>query len=680
VYLTIGNIDKSTRRKPTKHATILLGYLPVSKLECFNEANRSVQGQRLFHTCMTSLLEPLIESGKSGVLMVCADGRTRRIHPILAAYVADHPEQCLVAGCQQNRCPKCLVPATGLGDPTQSELRNPQETMKILGLAADNYQPEAFTAHGLRPINPFWEDLPFCDIFHCFTPDILHQLHKGVFKDHLVKWVTSAIPGGAQEIDRRFQAMTGHPSLRHFKKGISLVSQWTGNEYKNMEKAFLGVIANASEHPEVARSACAVLDFLYYAHFETHTDKSLRELEGAWTRFHADKAIFTKLEVRQHFNIPKVHSMQHYLHMIRSHGTADGYNTEVSERLHIDFAKHAYTASNKKDYIAQMKTWLARRESIDTFFSYLCWAIPGYGVANNTGSIDDGADMNALDPDNEGEPPDLTCPVEPTSPTLSPHDTAKVLYSVASRPPLPNTTIDTITNSFHAPDFPYYLWQFLKQRNLLPPNFDDINTSEVKVSVFKRLNLLIPTLPEVSTSGQPIRDVVRATAAVPGKGVKKGTPAIFDTVLARKESPPDGYLEWWSTQGGTQTSSRGSHTSPLILVSDLCTAQVRLLFNLPVEYGSFSEPLAYVEWFKPLRTRDPHHGMFKISRATRQHQRYRSIIPVSHIARSCHLIPVFGPEVRPEWNTNNVLEESKEFYLNHYLRHLDFVLFRYLNS
>ena len=213
VYLTIGNIDKNIHRKPSEHATILLGYLPVSKLECFDEANRAVQGQRLFHTCMTSLLEPLIKAGKSGVLMVCADGKTRRVHPILAAYIADHPEQCLVAGCQQNRCPKCLVSATSLGDPLWSELRNSQDTTKILRLAADNYKPEAFTTHGLQPVNPFWTNLPFCDIFQCFTPDILHQLHKGVFKDHLVKWVTSAIPDGAREIDRRFQAMSGHPSL-----------------------------------------------------------------------------------------------------------------------------------------------------------------------------------------------------------------------------------------------------------------------------------------------------------------------------------------------------------------------------------------------------------------------------------------------------------------------------------
>jgi hypothetical protein len=75
VYLTIGNISKHIHCRPAQHASILVGYLPVSKLETFE--NNSVARYRLFHYCMRRLVQPLVAAGQEGVDMVCANGLIR---------------------------------------------------------------------------------------------------------------------------------------------------------------------------------------------------------------------------------------------------------------------------------------------------------------------------------------------------------------------------------------------------------------------------------------------------------------------------------------------------------------------------------------------------------------------------------------------------------------------------
>jgi len=63
-----------------------------------------------------------------------------------------------------------------------------------------------------------------------------------------------------------------------------------------MEKVFLTVLAGATD-PAVIRAVRSVLDFIYYAHFETYTDESLGLLDAAWLTFHDNKHIFEDLEI-----------------------------------------------------------------------------------------------------------------------------------------------------------------------------------------------------------------------------------------------------------------------------------------------------------------------------------------------------------------------------------------------
>ena len=102
VYLTIGNIPKEIRRKPSTQSQILLAYLPVHKLshETNDHARRRMKAN-IFHMCMKFLLDPIIEPGLNGISLCTGAGQVHNCHPIFAIHIGDYPEQCLVTCVKQ---------------------------------------------------------------------------------------------------------------------------------------------------------------------------------------------------------------------------------------------------------------------------------------------------------------------------------------------------------------------------------------------------------------------------------------------------------------------------------------------------------------------------------------------------------------------------------------------------
>src|SRR6201999_2940339 len=84
LYTSSGIHSKDVRRKPSRHATKVVAYLPCAKLDHIGSSERrSKVHATLFHDCMAIVTEPLINAGRVGIDMTCGDGQIRKIFPIL---------------------------------------------------------------------------------------------------------------------------------------------------------------------------------------------------------------------------------------------------------------------------------------------------------------------------------------------------------------------------------------------------------------------------------------------------------------------------------------------------------------------------------------------------------------------------------------------------------------------
>jgi hypothetical protein len=665
VYLTIGNISKAIRRKPSSGATVLIGYLPVTKLDgLFQRTEETSEARwRLYHQCMRTILESTKAAGERGVEMLCPDGLVRLLFLILAAIVADFEEQVLIACVKNNRCPKCLARLDELGDLKTSAPRNPKEMATLFEWMADHpgIMPDKFEQDGLRPAyQPFWADLPHCDALQAITPDLLHQLHNGVITHYVVPWCQSLADPG--ELDQRLIKSPTRPAqeMRYFSKGISQISQWSGCESKEVEKQFVGTLPGAVPARAV-RCATAANDFVHLASYQSQTDLTLADLDKALASFHDTKDVF--LELRDAFNIPKIHSMVHYSPMIRLLGSADGYNTEAPERLHIDIAKDAYNSTNKRDFVVQMTVHLRRKEALIKFDDFRAWRA-GQAVQNRPDKASKGETTAEPEPKEaevtvrpRGEhtalPARLSSANEPQScpPPRRP-------YLIAKHAPHPRTRIDDAQRRHSAPRLAHALRQYLRSPH--PISLDS------RINIFNRIRIPLPRIPMLGPFGKEIIESIRATPGSPARSRAAAQPAHLDTVLVRTS-------EFCRATHGTRLQGV-SHCHPSSNLADavfegLRVAQLKVIFTFSAQPGSKhnTEPLAYIEWFRPFSLCHPDTKMFQISRSTRDGgQPHGQIVPVRDIYCSCHLQPNFGTAADPAWTSAQVLTQADTFSVNRF--------------
>jgi len=209
--------------------------------------------------------------------------------------------------------------------------------------------------------------------------DLLHQLLKGLFKDHSWEWIVSFLidiygqEKGLDLIDEGFSIIPRFSNVRQFGDKITRVKQWTGAEYKDMVKVWLAALAPVHKgHPNDFNFIKSVTDFISITSYHSHTETTLKYIQDALSGISSNIHLFLPYRKSNSMSkIPKIDSLLHYIECIREMGSADNSDTEISEAPHKNQTKDGSRSSNKVNYIPHMLRWETRLFHIKSTVSIL---------------------------------------------------------------------------------------------------------------------------------------------------------------------------------------------------------------------------------------------------------------------------------------------------------------------
>ncbi|THH20301.1 hypothetical protein EUX98_g8604 [Antrodiella citrinella] len=616
----------------------------------------------------------------------CPDGFYRRVIYGLGPYIADYPEQVLASCIVSGWCPLCPTDRTRLDEPGINSRRSREHT-ELLVQAFD--LTTLWDEYGVvGDIVPFTNDFPRADIHELLSGDLLHQVIKGSFKDHLVTWVEEYLHlehGEAKgkeimdEIDRRISASPLFPGLRHFHQGRDF-KQWTGDDSKALMKVYIPAIVGLVPF-EMVRALSSFTEFCYLARQSVISDESLQQLEAALQEYHQYREIFVETGVRPDgfSNLPRQHALDHYPRHIREFGAPNGLCSSITESKHIKAVKEPWRRSNRFEALGQMlltnqrldKLAAARSDfeargmlrgsllfAVIEAFEAAAEAAQAQALRNATPDSSSQSDEDELaeDTPNAGDKPADDLHVEGENENFDPKledegeavQGPRVMASVmlARRPVYgyyPKRLVD-IANFLDTPKLPDLVARFVyyQVNNIVdeePPEIPPYYYHNHRVHIFKSAIATFHAPSDLSGVGGMRRERIRATTSW------RAGPPRFDCIFAEVDPDARGFL-------------------------GLSAARVRLFFSFVFEGVRY--PCALVEWFSPVSDEpDDETGMWVVEPDLDVNgQPICDVIHIDSIVRCAHLLPTFGSNPIPlETHFSNSLDLFRAFYVSKYADH-----------
>ncbi|KAH9019352.1 hypothetical protein EDB85DRAFT_1873220 [Lactarius pseudohatsudake] len=650
LYLSIGNVRNNVRRAH-RNAVVLLGFLAIPKTDKRHADDKEFRKFRrqLFHMSLAHILSSVRPAMTTPEVVRTPDGHFRRVVYSIGAYIADYPEQVLLACTVYGWCPRCIAHPDNLevgGERRSRELTNALVNVLDLGMMWDQYGI-------VGSVTPFTSEFPRADIHDIIAPDILHQVVKGTFKDHLVSWVEDYLlltysknnaKAILDDIDRRIALAPSFPGLRRFPQGRGF-KQWTGDDSKALMKVYLPSLVGHVP-PDVIRTFRAFLDFCYLVRRDMFNDDTLGLVQDALDRFHQFRTIFQTLGVRTDgFSLPRQHSLSHYRHLIRMFGAPNGLCSSITESKHIKAVKEPWRRSNRCNALGQMLIINQRLDKLAASRSNF----ESRRMLEGTVLTDtcEGAGLLADDEDNEGRSGgSANDEMNETHPVDDADVVSHVYLPVNRQRGYPMTTAG-LAAVFDQQDFHDLIRRFLFDQLHLDDS--DASSTEVpltrcppfdsscKISVYHSMTAVFYSPSDPSGLRGMRSECIRSHPRW-----RKRTPR-FDTVFVERDATLSG-------------------------VRGLDVVRLRALFSF-VWRGNYY-PCALVRWFTHVADApDEVTGMWVVRPDTNADGSPAvAVIHLDSVLRAAHLLPVFGNSLMPiDLSHYHSLDAFETYYINKYI-------------